>query len=175
MAVNEILNKKPDLCISGINHGANSSINVIYSGTMGAAIEAGIQGIPAIGFSLLDFKWHANFGPSEEYVKKISLNVLQNGIPGEFILNVNIPNLKTEEIKGVKICKQANGRWKEDFDKRKSPFGKEYYWLSGEFVLDDKGQDTDIYALENGYVSVVPVQFDMTAYHMIQKLNSWGL
>jgi 5'-nucleotidase len=175
MAVNEILNKKPDLCVSGINHGANSSINVIYSGTMGAAIEAGIQGIPAIGFSLLDFKWHANFGPSEEYVKKISLNVIQNGIPGEFILNVNIPNLKTEEIKGVKICKQANGRWKEDFDKRKSPFGKEYYWLSGEFVLDDKGQDTDIYALENGYVSVVPVQFDMTAYHMIQKLNSWGL
>jgi 5'-nucleotidase len=175
MAVNEILNKKPDLCVSGINHGANSSINVIYSGTMGAAIEAGIQGIPAIGFSLLDFKWHANFGPSEEYVKKISLNVIQNGIPGEFILNVNIPNLKTEEIKGVKICKQANGRWKEDFDKRKSPFGKEYYWLSGEFVLDDKGQDTDIYALENGYISVVPVQFDMTAYHMIQKLNSWGL
>ena len=103
------------------------------------------------------------------------MNVLQNGIPKDIVLNVNIPNLKTEELKGVKICRQANGRWKEDFGKRKSPFGKEYYWLSGEFALDDKGQDTDIYALENGYVSVVPVQFDMTAHHMIQKLNSWGL
>ena len=158
MAVSEILNKKPDLCVSGINHGSNSSINVIYSGTMSAAIEAGIEGVPAIGFSLLDFKWHADFKPAED-----------------FVLNVNIPNLKKEDIKGAKICRQAMGVWKEDFDKRKSPFGKEYYWLSGEFVNRDKGQDTDVYALENGYISIVPVQFDLTAHHMIQKLNSWEL
>ena len=175
MAVSEILNKKPDLCVSGINHGANSSINVIYSGTMSAAVEAGIEGIPAIGFSLLDFKWHADFKPSEEFVKKITLNALLNGIPEGIVLNVNIPDLKEKDIKGIKICRQANGYWKEDFDKRKSPFGKEYYWLSGEFVNKDKGQDTDVYALENGYVSVVPVQFDMTAHHMIQKLNTWEL
>jgi len=175
MALNEILNKKPDLCVSGINHGANSSINVIYSGTMGAAIEAGIEGVPAIGFSLLDFKWDADFRYSEEYVKKISLQALQNGIPEGVVLNVNIPNLKTQEIKGVKICRQANGRWKENFDKRKSPFGKKYYWLAGDFIINDKGQDTDLYALEKGYVSVVPVQFDMTAHHMIEKLNLWEL
>ncbi|MDA9277468.1 5'/3'-nucleotidase SurE [Polaribacter sp.] len=175
MAVSEILNRKPDLCVSGINHGSNSSINVIYSGTMSAAVEAGIEGIPAIGFSLLDFKWHADFKPSEKFVTKITQNALQNGIPEGIVLNVNIPNLKEDAIKGIKICRQANGYWKENFDKRKSPFGKEYYWLTGEFINKDKGQDTDIYALENDYISVVPVQFDLTAHHMIQKLNEWEL
>lgn len=175
MAKHEILNKAPDLCVSGINHGSNASINVIYSGTMSAAVEAGIEGIPAIGFSLLDFNYHADFKQAEEFIKKIALNVLLNGLPDATVLNVNIPKLKKEEIKGVKICRQANGYWKEDFDKRKSPFGKEYYWLSGEFVNRDKGQDTDIWALENGYVSVVPVKFDMTAHHAIQKLNEWEL
>ena len=175
LAVNELLDRTPDLCVSGINHGSNSSINVIYSGTMSAAIEAGIEGIPAIGFSLLDFKWHADFKQSEEFVKKITLNTLLNGLPEGVVLNVNIPNLKKEEIKGTKICRQAMGVWKEIFDKRKSPFGKEYYWLSGEFVNRDKGQDTDVYALENGFISIVPVQFDLTAHHMIQKLNSWEL
>ena len=175
MAVNEILNKKPDLCVSGINHGSNSSISVIYSGTMSAVVEAGIEGIPAIGFSLLDYKWHADFKQSKEFIKNITLNALLNGIPEGVVLNVNIPKLKKEEIKGVKICRQANGIWKEVFDKRVSPLGKEYYWLSGEFVNKDKGQDTDVYALDNGYISVVPVQFDMTAHHMIQKLNAWEL
>ena len=175
MAVNEILNRKPDLCVSGINHGANSSINVIYSGTMSAAVEAGIEGVPAIGFSLLDFNYKADFKQGKEFVKRITLNALKNGIPEATVLNVNIPKLKKEHIKGIKICRQANGYWREDFDKRKSPFGKEYYWLSGEFVNKDKGEDTDIWALENGYVSIVPVQFDLTAHHMIQKLNSWDL
>ena len=175
MAKNLILNKTPDLCVSGINHGANSSINVIYSGTMSAAVEAGIEGIPAIGFSLLDYDWNADFRSSREFVKKIALNVLLNGLADGVVLNVNIPKLKKEEIKGVKICRQANGNWKEEFDKRTSPFGKEYYWLSGEFVNKDKGLDTDIWALENGYISVVPVHFDMTAHHAIQKLNTWDL
>ena len=175
LAIHELLDRKPDLCVSGINHGSNSSINVIYSGTMSAAVEAGIEGIPAIGFSLLDFKWHADFKPSEKLVAKITQNALMNGIPEGIVLNVNIPNLAEDAIKGIKICRQANGYWKENFDKRKSPFGKEYYWLSGEFINKDKGQDTDVYALENGYISVVPVQFDLTAHHMIQKLNEWEL
>lgn len=175
MAVNEILNKKPDLCVSGINHGANSSINVIYSGTMSAAVEAGIEGVPAIGFSLLDYNWDANFEACKRYVKKLVLNVLENSLPDGVVLNVNIPNLKAEELKGIKICRQALGNWKEDFDKRVSPQGEDYYWLTGEFVNLDKGQDTDIWALENGYVSVVPTQFDMTAHHYIQKLNTWNL
>ena len=175
MAINEILNRKPDLCVSGINHGANSSINVIYSGTMSAAVEAGVEGVPAIGFSLLDFNYKADFDQGKQFVKRITLSALKNGIPEATVLNVNIPKLKEEDIKGIKICRQANGYWREDFDKRKSPFGKEYYWLSVEFINKDKGEDTDIWALENGYISVVPVQFDLTAHHMIQKLNSWDL
>jgi 5'-nucleotidase len=173
MAVSEILDRKPDLCVSGINHGSNSSINVIYSGTMSAAVEAGIEGIPAIGFSLLDYSWNANFDVLEDEIKKIATNVLENGLPEGVVLNVNFP--KSDTFKGVKICRQAKGNWKETFDKRLSPTGKEYYWLTGKFINLDKGEDTDLWALENNYVSVVPVQFDLTAHHFIQKLNNWEL
>lgn len=173
IAVNEVLKQKPDLCVSGINHGSNSSINVIYSGTMSAAVEAGIEGIPAIGFSLLDYDWNANFDEIKTYVKKIALQVLEKKLPEGVILNVNFPKLAENEIKGIKICRQAKAIWEEKFDKRKSPMGKEYYWLSGEFVNYDKGEDTDEWALSNGFISVVPVQYDMTAHHAIQSLNGW--
>jgi 5'/3'-nucleotidase len=172
IAVHEILKRKPDLCVSGINHGSNSSINVIYSGTMSAAVEAGIEGIPAIGFSLLDFSWNADFEAAKPYVKKIALEVLEKGLPDGVVLNVNLP--KTN-IKGVKICRQAKAVWEERFDKRTNPQGKEYYWLTGEFVNLDKGEDTDEWALLNEYISIVPVQFDLTAHHAIQQLNTWDL
>lgn len=175
IAVNEILKRKPDLCVSGINHGSNSSINVIYSGTMSAAVEAGIEGIPAIGFSVLDYSWDADFEPLKEHIKKIALQVLKKGLPEGVVLNVNFPKLKKEDIKGVKICRQAKASWIEKFDKRLSPMGKEYYWLSGEFVNQDKGEDTDEWALHNGYISIVPVQFDLTAHHAISQLNNWNL
>ena len=175
IAVHEILKRKPDLCVSGINHGSNSSINVIYSGTMSAAVEAGIEGIPAIGFSLLDYSWDADFEPFKKYVKKIALNVLEKGLPEGVILNVNFPKLKSEALKGIKICRQAKAAWIEEFDKRTNPMGKEYYWLSGKFVNNDKGEDTDEWALQNGYVSIVPVQFDLTAYHAISQLNNWNI
>ena len=175
IAVNEILNRKPDLCVSGINHGSNSSINVIYSGTMSAAVEAGIEGIPAIGFSLLDYSWDANFEPIKSYVKQIAQGVLKKGLPEGVILNVNFPKLSKEDIKGIKICRQAKAMWQEEFDKRTNPQGKEYYWLTGKFVNQDKGTDTDEWALENGYISIVPVQFDLTAHHTIQQLNAWDL
>ena len=175
IAVNEILNRKPDLCVSGINHGSNSSINVIYSGTMSAAVEAGIEGIPAIGFSLLDYSWDADFEPIKNYIKKIASEVLKNGLPEGVILNVNLPKLAKEDIKGTKICRQAKAMWQEEFDKRTNPLGKEYYWLTGKFVNLDKGTDTDEWALENGYISIVPVQFDLTAHHAMQQLNSWDL
>ncbi|MEZ4854279.1 5'/3'-nucleotidase SurE [Flavobacterium sp.] len=174
MAVHEILKRKPDLCVSGINHGSNSSINVIYSGTMSAAVEAGIEGIPAIGFSHLDYSWQTDFSPVKRYVKKIALEVLKNGLPEGVVLNVNFPKSEKGEIKGMKVCRQAKAMWVEEFDKRKNPQGKEYYWLTGEFVNQDTGTDTDEYALENGFVSIVPVQFDLTAHHAIQTLNNWN-
>lgn len=175
IATQEILHRKPDLCVSGINHGSNSSINVIYSGTMSAAVEAGIEGIPAIGFSLLDYSLTADFEPSKKYVKAISRKVLKNGLPEGVVLNVNLPKLKAGEIKGIKVCRQANAQWEEQFDKRTNPQGRDYYWLSGRFVNKDKGEDTDEWALANGYVSVVPVQFDLTAHTFLHDLNDWGL
>ncbi len=175
MAISEILNKKPDLCVSGINHGSNSSINVIYSGTMSAALEAGIEGIPAIGFSLLDYSWNANFEGLKKHIKKIALQVLHNGLPDGVVLNVNFPKLLNNDFKGIKICRQARANWVEEFDKRINPQGKEYYWMTGKFINLDNGEDTDVWALENDYISVVPVHFDLTAHHFIQKLNSWDL
>jgi len=173
LAINELMPRKPDLCVSGINHGSNSSINVIYSGTMSAAIEAGIEGVPAIGFSLLDYRWNADFSHSKDFIRKITLNALNNGIPKGVVLNVNIPAVKKSDIKGVKICRQAKAYWVEEFDKRKNPLGQEYYWLTGKFVNKDQGEDTDEWALKNNYISIVPVEFDLTAHHAIQGLNEW--
>ncbi|WP_194850923.1 5'/3'-nucleotidase SurE [Nonlabens antarcticus] len=173
MASHEILDKKPDLCISGINHGSNSAINVIYSGTMSAAMEAGIEGIPAIGFSLCDYDADADFDPARPYIETIIKQVLKNGMAKGVLLNVNIPKATAKQLKGIKICRQANAYWVEDFDKRTNPSGKDYYWLSGKFVNDDKGEDTDEWALEHNYISVVPTQFDLTAHHYIQELNTW--
>ena len=174
LAVNELLDRKPDICVSGINHGSNSSINVIYSGTMSAALEAGIEGIPAIGFSLLDYRWGANFNPLKPAIKSITENALKNGIPQNVVLNVNMPKVDSpEEIKGIKICRQAKAHWIEKFDKRTNPMGKEYYWLTGEFINEDKGEDTDESALNKNFISIVPVQYDLTAHHVIQELNTW--
>ncbi len=174
LALRELLKRKPDICVSGINHGSNSSINVIYSGTMSAAIEAGIEGIPAIGFSLCDYSWNADFLHSGDFITQIVSRALTHGIPKGVVLNVNIPKLDKQNLKGIKICRQARANWKEKFDKRISPTGKDYYWLTGEFELLDKGEDTDEWALANGYISIVPTQFDLTAHHVIQELNSWG-
>ena len=175
IAVNEILKRKPDLCVSGINHGSNSSINVIYSGTMSAAVEAGTQGIPAIGFSLLDYSLDADFTHSREFVKRITLECLNNGVPKGVVLNVNIPKISNTKLKGIKICRQANGVWEEKFDKRTNPLGREYYWLSGKFVNNDQGEDTDEWALENGYVSITPTQYDLTAHQAIKNISKWKL
>ncbi len=173
IAINEVLDRKPDLCVSGINHGSNSSINVIYSGTMSAAIEAGIEAIPAIGFSLLDYNWNANFDYAKPFITKIASKVLTEELQKDVVLNVNIPN--TENIKGIQVVRQARANWKEKFDKRQTPQGKDYYWLTGVFENLDNGNDTDEAVLKQNYVSVVPVQFDLTAHHAIQQLNNWNL
>lgn len=166
--------RTPDLVVSGINHGSNTSISVLYSGTMSAAIEGAIEGIPSIGFSLCDFASDADFSHVRSYVKQIASNVLANGLPKGVALNVNFPKKSEETLKGVRICRQTNGKWQEEFDKRKDPHGRSYFWLSGNFVNFDAGQeDTCEWALENNYVSVVPCQYDLTAYETMKLIQQW--
>lgn len=171
IAIDKILHRKPDLCVSGINHGSNSSINVIYSGTMSAAMEGAIEGIPSVGFSLLNYALDADFAAARHYASRIAANVLKSGLPSGTLLNVNIPNLPMEILKGVKVCRQATAKWEEEFDERLDPNKRKYYWLTGKFVNMDKGLDTDEWALANGFISVVPVQFDFTAHHAIPFLT----
>jgi 5'-nucleotidase len=163
--------RKPDLIVSGINHGSNTSISVLYSGTMSAAIEGAIEGFPSIGFSLCDYSSKADFSHLETYVAEISKQVLEKGMPKGVALNVNFPPKRNEAIKGVKICRQARAKWQEDFDVRYDPNGRKYFWLAGNFVNFDKGEDNDEWAIANNYVSVVPCEFDMTAHHAIAQLN----
>lgn len=171
LAVDKILHFKPDLCVSGINHGANHSINVIYSGTMSAAVEAAIESIPSAGFSLLDYNIEADFTGARKYAKEIVEKMLTTKLDKHTVLNVNIPSMPAEFLKGIKICRQAYAKYEEDFIERADPHGRNYYWLTGEFVNFDKGKDTDVWALANNYVSVVPVQFDLTNYVLKTQLE----
>ncbi len=164
LARDVVLNRRPDLCVSGINHGSNSSINVIYSGTMSAAMEAAIEGIPAIGFSLLDYSHNADFSSAAIFAQRIARQVLEEGMPKGVLLNVNIPARPMEQIQGIRLCRQANAKWVEEFMERTDPRGRKYYWLTGRFENSDQGHDADETALKEGYVSVVPVGFDFTAY-----------
>jgi 5'-nucleotidase len=169
-------NRKPDLLVSGINHGSNTSISVIYSGTMSAALEGAIEDIPSIGFSLCDFSTDADFSHTDEHVLKIASQVLKTGMPKGVALNVNFPAKRPEPIKGIKICRQTRAKWQEEFDRRLDPAGREYFWLTGSFVNQDKGEDIDQWAVDNNYTAVVPVSFDLTAYHAISVLNKdWDI
>lgn len=171
LAVAKVLHRKPDICLSGVNHGANHSINVIYSGTMSAALEAAIESIPSIGFSLLDYSVEADFTGAQHYARLLVQQVLGKKIDKHLCLNVNIPLAPLELLKGLKVCRQAYAKYEEDFADRQDPAGRTYYWLTGEFVNFDKGRDTDVWALKNNYVSVVPVQFDLTHYILKEKLE----
>jgi 5'-nucleotidase len=176
LAVDKVLHRKPDLCLSGINHGSNHSINVIYSGTMSAAVEAAIESIPSVGFSLLDYSMEADFGVARKYARIIVKNLLKNPLDKHLILNVNIPRSTEEDVKGMRICRQAYAKYEEDFIERYDPNGRKYYWLTGKFVNFDEGTDTDVWALENNFVSVVPVQFDLTNYKLKSEIEkTWKL
>lgn len=175
LAVNQVLHRKPDLLVSGINHGSNASINVIYSGTMSAAIEGAMEDIPSIGFSLLDYSFDADFRQGGAYVQQIASEVLKKGLPKGICFNVNIPAVKRKDMKGVRVCRQANATWEEAFDHRKDPRGKDYYWLTGRFQLHDNSNETDIWALENNYISLVPIQFDFTAHDLVPEIKKWTL
>ncbi len=165
--------RKIDLVVSGINHGTNSSINVIYSGTMSAAVEGSVESIPSVGFSLDNHSLDADFSGCESIVKTVVGQLLNHPMEKGYSLNVNIPNVPKEEIKGIKVCRQAKAYWDETFEERKDPHGGSYYWLTGEFVYLDEGEDTDIWALENNYVSVVPTKFDLTEYEVINVIKGW--
>lgn len=173
LAVDKVLHRKPNICLSGINHGANHSINVIYSGTMSAAVEAAIESIPSAGFSLLDYSLEANFEAAKVIAAKVATQMLNKKLDKHLVLNVNIPAVPLNLIKGIKVCRQAYAKYEEDFIERLDPHGKMYYWLTGQFVNFDKGKDTDVWALNNNYVSVVPVQFDLTNYTQKEKLATW--
>lgn len=163
--------QQPDVVVSGVNHGSNTSISVLYSGTMSAAIEGAIEGTPAIGFSLCDFSQDADFSHTEEYIYKITKQVLDKGLAKGVALNVNFPPKRNDALKGIRICRQANAKWVEEFLERIDPNGRKYYWMTGNFVNFDKGEDNDEWAIANNYVSVVPCQFDLTAYSALPILN----
>jgi 5'/3'-nucleotidase len=168
--------RNPDLVVSGINHGSNLAISVLYSGTMSAAIEGAIEGYPAIGFSLCDFSYKADFSHATDFIKKIAQNVLEKGLNKGIALSVNIPPKQNEPLKGIKVCRQANAHWEEEFDHRRDPYGRPYFWLQGNFVNNDHGEDTDVWAVDHNYISVVPCQYDLTAHQNIAQLNEdWEL
>lgn len=167
-----VLKRRPDICLSGINHGANHSINVIYSGTMSAAMEAAIEGVPSAGFSLLDFDFHADFSVAQKVAEQVARQLLQSQTSAHLLLNVNIPKVTAKDFKGLKICRQAFASWSEEFDRRTDPRGKEYYWMVGRFENKDQRPDTDMRALEQGYASIVPVSFDLTDKSEKKRLES---
>lgn len=172
IALHQILDRKPDFLVSGINHGTNSSISVFYSGTMAGAIEGCLNGIPSVGFSLTNHSPDADFEAAKKYSSFIFDNVVKKGIPEGICLNVNIPSVLENEVKGIKVCRQTKGLWKESFVKRSDPFNQEYYWLTGDYQNhEEESTDTDEWALNNGYVSVVPVHTDLTAYSIIDEIN----
>jgi 5'-nucleotidase len=173
LAVDKVFHRKPDLCVSGINHGSNSSINIIYSGTMSAAMEAAIEGIPAIGFSLLDYSFEANFEAAQKIASTLAQKMLSQPWPVGTLWNVNIPKLGFNKIKGIKACRQAKAKWEEEYDERADPSNKKYYWMTGKFINQEAtATDTDESALAMDYVSLVPVQFDLTNYEQLKNIQS---
>ncbi len=172
LAMNILLkSKKVDLCVSGINHGSNASVNIIYSGTASAAMEASLEKVNSIAFSLTDYSWDANFSPYKKYIKRLMKHVLQKGMKNTRLWNVNIPNIPPKDIKGIKICRQGDATWQEEFVEATDPRGQKYYWLTGRFQPGKNGKDTDIWALDHGYISLVPSWHDMTKYDAIKKLK----
>ena len=175
LGVYEVMHRKPDLIVSGINHGANVATNVLYSGTMSAAVEGAMEGVPSIGFSLCSFESDADFDLSKEVVANVVKEVLERKMPIGVCLNVNIPKVSKADFKGIKICKQANAYWDDSFDKRKDQFNRTYYWLTGDFIDKGQSEDTDVYWIDQGFATIVPTQYDLTAYSSIKELENWNL
>lgn len=172
LAFKIVMKRRPDFLFSGINHGSNASINIVYSGTMAAVLEGALAGVPSVGFSLNNYSLKADFGPAREFVKSIASSVISGGLPDGVCLNVNIPAIPAGQILGIKLCRQAGGTWVEDFDEREDPNGRKYYWMKGVYAQVGDGADTDQWAIEHNFVAVVPVQFDLTAHKALELLRN---
>lgn len=176
IAIHKILDVKPDLILSGVNHGSNTSVSVIYSGTMAAAVEGTLNNIPSIGFSVNCYDFEADFSQTSGYIETIVKQVLEKGLPEGIALNVNFPNLEKQKLKGIRVARGVKGNWKEKFVSAANPHYKDVYWLKGQFInYEPDATDTDEYFINNGYVSVVPVKFDFTAYQFIEELTKWEI
>lgn len=172
LAVNQLLERKPDFVISGINHGSNASVSILYSGTMAAVLEGCLYGVCSVGFSLNSYSPTADFSACIDPIRKIIENLINETLPEGVCLNVNIPSVSKDQLRGIKICRQSKGNWQEEFEKRKDPMGKTYYWLTGYFNnKEPDATDTDEWALANNYVSVVPITVDMTAHGYVDRLK----
>lgn len=172
LGVYEVLHRKPDLILSGINHGLNSSTNVLYSGTMSAAVEGAMEHIPSIGFSYDDFDSDADFSAPKHVAAQLIPKILKSGLPKGVCLNVNIPKGPVEALKGIEVCRQAYAFWEDRFDKRLDPYGKPYYWLTGTFDSREDATDTDLHFLDQGFATVVPTQFDLTAHQVLTEIKT---
>ncbi|HYW27942.1 MAG TPA: 5'/3'-nucleotidase SurE [Terriglobales bacterium] len=174
LGVGTLFDRRPDLVVSGINLGSNTATNVIYSGTVSAATEARILGIPSIAVSLAtvtDPQWAyaATIG------RRVAAQVLERGLPPKVLLNVNVPNLPRAEIRGIRVTRQGDSLYEEGYELRRDPRGQPYYWLVGTYRLSDEDEETDAWALANGYVSVTPITFDLTAHEQREALAAWRL
>ena len=174
IGVNKILPRLPDLCVSGINHGSNHSINSLYSGTLHCALEGAIQGVPSISFSHLRYSDKINFTPFHKFIKIVSMDVLNNKFPKDIVLNVNFPDVDSSKIKGAKICTQGKGKWTEKFKQTKTEKDKTFYSIKGDFRYDTTEKDTDSWALVNNFISIVPINIncsDNNAFKMLKKIE----
>ena len=172
LASHQLLDRPPDVVVSGINRGPNTAVNILYSGTVSAATEAAILGFDAVAVSLCSFT-REDYEVAGRYAETIVERVLEQRLPQGVLLNVNVPALDADEIQGIKVTRQARSRWEESFEARVDPFDRPYYWISGEFVNLDNGDETDLEAIEAGYVSVTPIQFDLTAHAHLDALRDW--
>ncbi|MFB6097547.1 MAG: 5'/3'-nucleotidase SurE [Salinibacter sp.] len=170
LACHELLDSPPDLVVSGINQGPNTAVNVLYSGTVSAATEASILGLDALAVSLCDWST-PEFEVAGRWAHRLVQWTLDHGLPPGILLNVNVPGLPADEIQGVALTRQARSRWEEGFEERTDPADRPYYWLAGTFVNLDDGRETDLSAIDRGYVSVTPIQHDMTAYDAFASLR----
>jgi 5'-nucleotidase len=175
LAIRNLMKAKPDIVISGINHGSNTAISVIYSGTVSAATEGTILGIPSFAISLTTFEANADFTYAAKFAKHLALKVSEFGLPNGTLLNVNVPPVAEKEIRGIVITRQGKSVWNDEFESRRDPGNKQYFWLKGEMVELDEEEDIDQRAILNNKVSITPIQFDLTNYGMIEKLKAWNI